>query len=177
MQCIKNIHFSLPVMGANIIIICLAGHLGSMIFTDFQLMKKQDQAVKLLVEENWKMSLPVQEKSGYSLNALTNVIRSGEPDSSEQHSDPRFAVAAALPDDALLLQAPAGELPVVIKGLLSSENRQQGVAIVEFAGQQKSYRPGEQLDNGAVIVRIFTDRVIFSVDGFYVSQRMQQIEF
>ncbi|WP_186370159.1 type II secretion system protein N [Yersinia bercovieri] len=73
-------------------------------------------------------------------------------------------------EDPLLFQAPVSHLPVSLVGVLSSNIHKNSIAIIEHNKRQSPYIQGEELpDNNAVVVKIFTDRIIIDQQGYYKS--------
>jgi type II secretory pathway component PulC len=65
-----------------------------------------------------------------------------------------------------LRDAPPSSLNAKLRGTLSGR---QGIAVVEYAGQQGSYSIGDTLAGEAEVVRIFYDRIIINRRGQYES--------
>lgn len=79
-----------------------------------------------------------------------------------------YRVGYLAADDPLLFHAPRSKLTARIVGVLSSNMHEKSIAIIEQNKRQNSYTQGEKLlDNNAVVIRIFEDRIIINHQGYY----------
>ncbi|WP_156484963.1 type II secretion system protein N [Erwinia sp. ErVv1] len=151
----------------NLILLSLAGYLLATTFADLTLKEKHVKSIILSAEEGGGADVFEKERASDTPSPFERLIRIRATDSVREG---KIAVTQPLPADAVLMQAPVGELPGIVTGLFSSHHRHQDLAIIEFSGQQKSYRPGDQLEEGGTVVRVLPDRVIFELKGFYVAK-------
>lgn len=159
-----------PLMiGINFILLSLAGYLLATTFNDSTLKEKEVKSIILSAEEGGGADVFKKDSAPDTASKFEQLIRIRATDSVR---DGKIAVTQPLPDDAVLMQAPVSELSGRLTGLFSSHHRHQDLAIIEFSGQQKSYRPGDRLEEGGTVVRVLPDRVIFELKGFYVAKLM-----
>ena len=78
-------------------------------------------------------------------------------------------------EDPRVFDAPPGQLPYQVSGVLSSRDPEKARAILINNHQQFMVSVGETLgETSASIVRIFPDRIILTHQGVYQSLRMTQ---
>lgn len=84
-------------------------------------------------------------------------------------SHERFRIRGAAVDDALLLAAPRAKLRDSLVGVLISSNPAKNMAIIDSAGKQASYAPGDRIAGKFTLLRILPDRVVINENGFYAA--------
>lgn len=84
-------------------------------------------------------------------------------------TDKRFYIHEPIDDDALLLAAPRAQLAASLVGVLISSKPENTLAIIESAGKQVSYVPGDRIAGKFTILRILPDRVVINQNGFYAA--------
>lgn len=78
-------------------------------------------------------------------------------------------------DDDRLFNAPASTLLVQITGIISSNQPQRSLLILQSNGRQLSLSPGQHLpESDAELIRIFPDRAIIYHHGKYASLTMAE---
>ncbi|MCG5547248.1 type II secretion system protein N [Halorhodospira halochloris] len=74
-------------------------------------------------------------------------------------------------------EAPETTLDLKLKGVMAGGDRNGlGMAIIEQNDGQSAYQTGEEIADGAVLVRVERDRVIFSRDDGYEMLRLEQAQ-
>ncbi|MFU9137004.1 type II secretion system protein N [Erwinia tasmaniensis] len=169
MQHFEFLRASPLMIGISFILLSLAGYLLATTYTDLTLKEKDVKSIILSAKEREDADFSKKVRAADAPSPFEQLIRIRATDSAR---DGKIAVTHPLPDDAVLMQAPVGELPGTVTGLFSSDQRHQDLAIIDFSGQQKSYRPGDPLNAGVTIARVLPDRVIFESAGFYVAKLM-----
>lgn len=81
----------------------------------------------------------------------------------------RFYIQGAIADDSLLMSAPRTKLKDSLVGVLMSSNSEKNMAIIESAGKQASYGPGDLIAGKFTILKIFQDRVVINENGLYAA--------
>ncbi|MDH5182071.1 MAG: type II secretion system protein GspC [Gammaproteobacteria bacterium] len=76
-------------------------------------------------------------------------------------------VTAQAPVVEAPINAPKTSLRLVLRGIFSSDDPQQAIAIIEDAGREKLYHIGDTVQGGAVVHTIYLDRVILERNGRY----------
>ncbi|GGF62490.1 type II secretion system protein GspC [Alteromonas lipolytica] len=87
-------------------------------------------------------------------------------------------VAAPKPVEETITDAPETQLNLVLSGVVSTSDEEQGTAIIENRGKQATYAIGEKIDGtNATLAQVHSDRVIIKNGGRHETLMLDGLDF